>query len=73
MSSVVRGWAGNPLPRLICDSEDDKVSRVMCMEMLSDSHWLIQKRYESRTDPRVSEHEQPSYALANTMESLDLR
>ena len=73
MSSVVRGWAGNTLPRLICDSEDDKVSRVMCMEMLSDLHWLVGRCMTAGPIQRLAKREQLSYALANTMESLDLR
>ena len=61
------------MPRLMCESDDDKVLRVMSMEMLSALHWLVERGTIARPIQRLVGSEKPPYVLANTVASLDLR
>ena len=61
------------MPRLMCESDDDKVLRVMIMEMLSALHWLVGRGTIAGPIQRLAGGEKLPYAPANTMASLDLR
>ena len=61
------------MPRLMCESDDDKVPRVMGMGMLSDLHWLVGRGTIAGPIQRLVGSEKPPYVPANTMASLDLR
>ena len=57
----------------MCKTDDDKVPRVMGMEMLSALHWLGGRGTLAGTIQRLAGGEKPPYIPANTMVSLDLR
>ena len=61
------------MPRLMCESDDDKVLRVMSMEMLSALHWLVGRGTIAGPIQRLVGREKPPYVPTNTMASLDLR
>ena len=61
------------MPRLMCESDDDKVSHVMGIEMLSDLHWLVGRGTIARPIQRLVGSEKLPYVSANIMASLDLR
>ena len=61
------------MPILMCESDDDKVLRVMSMEMLSALHWLVRRGTIAGPIQRLVGSEKPPYVPANTMASLDLR
>ena len=61
------------MPRLMCESDDDKVSRVMGMEMLSALHWLVGRGTIAGPIQRLVGSKIPPYIPTNKMASLDLR
>ena len=61
------------MPRLMCKTDDDKVPRVMGMEMQSALHWLVGRRTIAGPIQRLAGSEKPPYVPANAMASLDLR
>ena len=57
----------------MCKTDDDKVPRVMGMEMLSALHWIVGRGTIAGPIQRLAGSEKPPYVPANTMASLDLR
>ena len=61
------------MPRLMCTSDDDKVPRVMGMEILPALHWLGGRGTLVGPTQGLVNVSKPSYVQTNTMTSLDLR
>ena len=61
------------MSRLMYESDDEKVLRVMSMEMLSALHWLVERGTIAIPIQRLVGSEKAPYIPANTMASLDLR